>query len=141
MNIKIISVGKIKEGYIQEGINEFSKRLGRFCNLELIFVKDSTIEKEGKDILEKISNEYVIVLDIYGKIFSSFEFSEFIKKTNKNMCFIVGSELGLSEQVKKRAELSLSLSRMTFLHEMSKLILLEQVYRAFSIIKNTGYHK
>ena len=97
--------------------------------------------KEQTEKLDKIGNEYLIVLDIFGKSFSSFEFSEFIKKINKNITFIIGSETGISESLKNRADLKLSLSRMTFLHEMSQLILLEQAYRAFSILKNTGYHK
>jgi 23S rRNA (pseudouridine1915-N3)-methyltransferase len=141
MKIKIISIGKIKEQYLQVGINEFSKRLGRFCTLEFIILKDSTPQKETQEILNKLNNEYIVVLDIYGKQFSSIELSEFLKKINKNMVFIIGSDIGLSEEIKKRADLKLSLSKMTFLHEMTQLILLEQIYRAFSIMKNAGYHK
>jgi 23S rRNA (pseudouridine1915-N3)-methyltransferase len=141
MKIKLIAVGKIKESYYSSGIADFSKRLQRFCKLELISVKDSTMEREGVAILSKISNEYVVVLDIFGKSMSSFELSEFINKQNKDIVFIIGSSTGLADSVKKRADLKLSLSKFTFLHEMSSLILLEQIYRAYSIIKNTGYHK
>lgn len=144
MKIKIISIGKVKNSYLQEGINEFAKRLRRFCDLDFIIVKDSKPDKELKDILDrlnKINNKHTIVLDIFGKSFTSIEFSQFIKRINKNPVFVIGSETGLSDEIKNLADLKLSLSRMTFPHEMTQLILLEQIYRAFSILKNTGYHK
>ena len=141
MKLKILSVGKIKERYIQEGINEYAKRLQRFCAPDFVVIKDSTVEKEAKAINEKISNDYVVVLDAGGRQYSSVEFSNVLKKINKNIVFVIGNENGLSDDIKKKAHLTLSLSQMTFLHEMTQLILVEQIYRAFSIMKNTWYHK
>ena len=159
MNIKVISVGKLKEKYLKLGIEEFTKRLSKYCSLEIIEVDDEKApenlsdkemimikDKEGDKILSKIKdNTYVIALAIDGKMLSSEDLAEKIEDlaiTGKsNIAFVIGGSLGLSDAVLKRADYKLSFSKMTFPHQMMKLILLEQVYRAFSIIKGEPYHK
>jgi 23S rRNA (pseudouridine1915-N3)-methyltransferase len=159
MNINIIAVGKIKEKYIQMGIDEFKKRLSRYCSLNIIEVNDEKApenlseremelvkQKEGERILSKIPlNSYVIALAIEGKNLSSEEFAEkiqslMIEGTN-NITFIIGGSLGLSKEVLDRSHYKLSFSKMTFPHQLMRLILLEQIYRAFKIMKNEPYHK
>ncbi len=159
MKITVISVGKIKEKYLNDGINEFKKRLSRYCTLNLIQVADEkcpeTLSKseketiknrEGDKILSKIKeNSFIISLEINGKMLSSEELASFIQKKmtagSSHFTFIIGGSLGLSNSVKSKASISLSFSKMTFPHQMMKMILLEQVYRAFRIIKNEPYHK
>ena len=158
MKIKIISVGKIKEKYLIEGIKEYSKRLSRYCNLELIEVsdekapetlsdkdKDKVKQIEGERILSKINDEYIITLEIDGKALSSEELANVITNitmyNSSNICFIIGGSLGLSEEVSNKANLKLSFSAMTFPHQLMKLILLEQIYRVFRINNNEPYHK
>jgi 23S rRNA (pseudouridine1915-N3)-methyltransferase len=158
MKIKIISVGKLKEIYLVDGINEYSKRLSKYCKLELIEVKDEKAPEnlsikdidiikniEGKRILSKLQDEYIIALVIEGKQISS---EELAKKMNditsyhsSNICFIVGGSLGLSKDVLQKANYILSFSKMTFPHQLMKLILLEQIYRTFRINNNEPYHK
>lgn len=159
MNITIISVGKIKEKYFKNAINEYSKRLSRYCKLNFIEVPDekapeslSEIEmenikdKEGQGILKNIKEgTYVIALDIKGKMMSS---EELAKKLNilgiqgkSNIAFIIGGSLGLSKDVLNRADFKLSFSPMTFPHQLMKVILLEQVYRGFRINRGEPYHK
>ncbi len=159
MNISVISVGKIKEKYLKLGIEEFSKRLSKYCKLELIELEDEKCpenlspkdmlivkEKEGKKILNKVkNNSYVIALAIDGKNLSSEELADTISKLavrgNSHITFIIGGSLGLSDDVLSRADYKLSFSKMTFPHQLMKLILLEQVYRAFRINNNEPYHK
>jgi len=159
MNIRIIGVGKIKEKYIQQGIVEFEKRLKRYCNLEIIEVKDEEApeslsekemeivkEKEGERILSKIpQNSFVISLEITGKQLSSEELSKKMEDLMINgindITFIIGGSLGLSKEVSKRSHFKLSFSRMTFPHQLMWLILLEQIYRGFKIMKGETYHK
>jgi 23S rRNA (pseudouridine1915-N3)-methyltransferase len=159
MNIRIVSVGKIKEKYIQEGIKEFSKRLSRYCNLDIIEIDDEKApenlsekdmeivkKKEGEKILSKIpQNFYVIVLAIEGKQLSSEGLAENIENLMINgtndICFVIGGSLGLSTDVINRSNFKLSFSKMTFPHQMMRLILLEQVYRGFRIMKGEPYHK
>ena len=159
MNITIISVGKLKEKYLKLGIEEFSKRLAKYCKLDMIELddekgpeslseKDMLIvkDKEGKKILSKIkNNSYVIALAIDGKNLSSEELADTMSKLavrgNSHITFIIGGSLGLSDEVLKRADYKLSFSKMTFPHQMMKLILLEQVYRAYRINNNEPYHK
>ena len=159
MNIKIISVGKLKEKYLKLGIEEFTKRLSKYCSLEIIEVDDEKApenlsdkemimikDKEGDKILSKIKdNTYVIALAIDGKMLSSEDLAEKLEDlaiTGKsNIAFVIGGSLGLSDAVLKRADYKLSFSKMTFPHQMMKLILLEQVYRAYRIIKGEPYHK
>ena len=159
MNISIITVGKLKEKYLKLGIEEFSKRLSKYCKLEFtelddekcpenLSEKDMLIvkDKEGKKILSKIkSNSYVIALAIDGKNLSSEELADTISKLGvrgkSHITFVIGGSLGLSDEVLKRADYKLSFSKMTFPHQMMKLILLEQVYRSFRINNNEPYHK
>ena len=159
MNIRLITVGKIKEKYIQEGIKEYSKRLSRYCSLEIIEIDDEKApenlsdkemeivkEKEGERILAKIpQSSFVISLVIQGKQLSSEELSEKIDTLMvegvSDISFIIGGSLGLSNEVINRSNFKLSFSKMTFPHQLMRMILLEQVYRAWRIIKNEPYHK
>ena len=159
MEINIISVGKIKEDFFKKAIDEYEKRLKAYCRVNFIELKDESegknlsdkdidiiLDKEGKRILEKIKERsFIIVLDIKGKSIDSVEFS---KKINDIMLdgissidFIIGGSLGISQEVKDKANYSLSFSKFTFPHKLMKVILMEQIYRAFTIINNKTYHK
>ena len=155
MRINIVCVGKIKEKYLKLGIDEFKKRLSKYCKLEIIELEDEKApenlsdkemliikEKEGKKILSKIKdNSYVID----GKNLSSEELAETINKLGvrgiSNITFVIGGSLGLSDEVLSRADYKLSFSKMTFPHQLMRLILLEQVYRAYRINNGEPYHK
>ncbi|MDY0235987.1 MAG: 23S rRNA (pseudouridine(1915)-N(3))-methyltransferase RlmH [Gudongella sp.] len=159
MIIDIIAVGKIKEKYINEGIKEYTKRLSRYTTLNIIEVddekapeslsdKDQDIikKKEGERILSKISQDaYVIALSIDGKGLSSEGLAEKLQNLmvegSSHISFIIGGSLGLSKEILKRAQMKLSFSKMTFPHQLMRMILLEQVYRSFRIIRNEPYHK
>lgn len=156
MKIKIIALGKIKEKFLKEGINEFLKRLTSYASvsvLELspIEIKDENLTEkilleEGEKILSNIKPlDYVITMEIGGKQFSSEEFaSKITTLTNdgvQEIVFVIGSSCGIGENVSKRANLKMSMSKMTFLHQFARLILIEQIYRAFKIIKGETYHK
>lgn len=159
MNIKIICAGKLKEKFLKEGIGEFQKRLKTYANLEIIEVKDEACpensselemekikEVEGERILSKISKgAYVIALDIGGKSLTSEDFAKKIEDLSvegiSSIDFIIGGSLGLSESVKNKSDYKLSFSKFTFPHGLMRLILVEQVYRAFRIINNHPYHK
>lgn len=156
MKIKIIALGKIKEKYLKDGINEYLKRLIPYNSVEIIEllpieIKDSnliekTLLSEGEKILAHIKpDSYVITMEINGKQLTSDNFSlkikEIINSGIQELVFIIGSSYGLSETVSKRANFKLSLSKMTFLHQHTRFILLEQIYRAFKIMNNETYHK
>lgn len=158
MNINIIAVGKIKEKYFISAIDEYAKRLSRFVKLNIIEVPDEKIpdntskkeeeiikDKEGQKILSKINqNSFVIALCVEGSQLTSEELASKITNismTTSNITFIIGGSLGLSEQVKARSSLRLSFSKMTFPHQLMRVVLLEQVYRAFKINNNETYHK
>ncbi|MCI5727222.1 MAG: 23S rRNA (pseudouridine(1915)-N(3))-methyltransferase RlmH [Clostridium sp.] len=159
MNISIIAVGKLKEKYLKEAISEYSKRLGRYCKFEIIELQDEKTpdnasereeelikEKEGKSILSKIKdNAYVIAMDLNGKQLTSVEFAKFISdcgiKGNSNLVFVIGGSLGLSQEVIKRADYKLCFSKMTFPHQLFRVMLLEQIYRGYRINNNEPYHK
>jgi len=159
LKITIIAVGKIKESYLKEGINEYIKRLRRFCNIDIIEVADQQApeslspaqeeqvrETEGESILKKIKpGSTVIALDVRGISLDSVEFADKINNYaisgNSHITFIIGGSLGLHNNVLKAANERLSLSRMTFPHQLTRLILLEQIYRAFKIINGEPYHK
>ena len=159
MRINIVCVGKIKEKYLKLGIDEFKKRLSKYCKLEIIELEDEKApenlsdkemlmikEKEGKKILSKIKdNSYVIALAIDGKNLSSEELAETINKLGvrgiSNITFVIGGSLGLSDEVLSRADYKLSFSKMTFPQLLMRLILLEQVYRAYRINNGEPYHK
>ena len=159
MNITIIAVGKLKVKYLKLAIDEYSKRLSRYCKLDFIELQDEKTpdnasekdeliikDKEGKLILSKIKdNAFVIAMDLQGKELSSEDFAKFISKCgvtgNSNIVFVIGGSLGLSEEVRKRANYKLCFSKMTFPHQLFRVMLLEQVYRGFRIINNEPYHK
>lgn len=159
MNIDVVAVGKIKEKYLNEGIREYTKRLSRYCSLNIMEVddekapenlSDKDIEmikaKEGEKLMSKIpSGAFVVALAIEGKQLSSEALSEKISdimvEGNSHIVFVIGGSLGLSSEILKRANLKLSFSKMTFPHQLMRMILLEQVYRAFRIMRNEPYHK
>ena len=156
MKIKIIALGKIKEKFLKEGIDEFLKRLTPYASVEVtelqpIDIKDEhltqrILDEEGEKILSLIKPQsYVITMEINGKQFSSEEFAQKISDlTNEGqseIVFVIGSSCGLSKNVSARANLKMSMSKMTFLHQFARLILVEQIYRAFKIIKGETYHK
>lgn len=147
--IKIICVGKVKERFFNEAIKEYQKRIVKYTKLEIIEVPDfnydvlKTINEEGKKILSKINDkDFVVTLEIVGKPLSSMEFSGFIDKNiSKNITFVIGGSNGLSLDVIKRSNYSLSFSDLTFPHQLFRVMLLEQIYRSFKIINNESYHK
>jgi len=159
MNLTVLCIGKLKETYWTEAVQEYSKRLSRYCTLSINELKEEKApdnpseaeetaikEAEGKSILKQIKKEtYVIALEIKGKELTSERLAEKISSlalTGKSdVAFIIGGSIGLSEEVLDRADLRLSFSRMTFPHQMMRVILLEQIYRSFKIIKNETYHK
>ena len=143
--IKIICVGKIKEAFYRDAILEYLKRLGKYHKVEIIEVMDSNIKQEKELILKKIdSKDFIVTMEIEGKELSSLEFSEFIAKTlinYSNITFIIGGSDGLDEEIKKLSNYKLSFSKMTFPHQLFRVILLEQIYRSFKILHNESYHK
>ncbi|MDD5865738.1 MAG: 23S rRNA (pseudouridine(1915)-N(3))-methyltransferase RlmH [bacterium] len=144
--IKIICLGKIKEKYLEDLVNDYSKRITKYHKIEIIELKDENdLSKEAKNIVKYIdSKDYVISLDINGKSFKSEDFAYFLNQTfinYSNIVFIIGSSFGLDESIKKRSNLLLSFSSMTFPHGLFRGILLEQIYRAFKINNNESYHK
>ena len=156
MKIKIIAPGKIKERFLKEGIDEFLKRLTPYASVEItelaaIEIKDpnltaKVLDEEAEKILAHIKqHSYVITLEICGKMLSSEEFAEKINtlanEGTGEIVFVIGSSCGISPKVSARANFKLSMSKMTFLHQFARLILIEQIYRAFKIIKGETYHK
>lgn len=159
MKIKIIVLGKMKEKYLKDGIAEYEKRLSRFCDFSILEFADEKIPdraseterqailvKEGERVLKAISpSDFVIALCIEGKALSSEELAKTIEKTTLSGCnsiaFVIGGSLGLSDEVKARADFKLSFSKMTFPHQLMRLCLAEQIYRAFKINNNETYHK
>lgn len=159
MKISIIAVGKIKEHYLKEGIEEYSKRLSRFCDLRIIEAADEPApddlsaareeqikSREASRVLGKVKDgDYLIVLDVKGAKKSSEEFAEVLKNCmmsgNSSITFVIGGSLGLAPELIRKANVRLSLSDMTFPHQLTRLILLEQIYRAFKIINGETYHK
>lgn len=157
MKVNIIAVGTIKEKYLKEAIEEYRKRLSKFFSLNIIEIDETvakienesnirkSIEDEARKISDKLKNEYVVALDIDGKEYSTIELSNEIKnvmiKGHSEISFVIGGSYGLSETIKKRADLRLSLSKLTFPHQLFRVILMEQIYRVFKIINNEPYHK
>ncbi len=144
--IKILCVGKIKENYLKELINDYQKRITAYHKLEIIELKDSDIETESKEIIKNINEkDYNILLDIKGKKYNSIELSKLIDNTFINgygtITFIIGASNGVTEEVKNKCNLLLSFSDLTFPHGLFRGILLEQIYRSFKIINNESYHK
>ena len=144
--IKILCVGKIKEAYLQELINDYLKRISKYHKIEIMEVKDNVnYDKEIKGLLEKINpKEYNIALDIKGEEVTSVAFSQKIENIlmeNSNITFIIGGSLGLNDEVKALVNERISFSSLTFPHGLFRGILLEQIYRAFKIMNNETYHK
>lgn len=145
MIITVICVGKLKEKYWTDGCAEYIKRLGRYCTLQIDELKESDPAAEGAAILKRLkTDDYVIALDMAGGMADSESFAEKIdtlKASGKRIVFMIGGSDGLSNPVKERADCRLSFSKMTYPHQMMRVILLEQLYRCFKIINNEKYHK
>ena len=159
MKISVITVGKIKEKYLRDAIAEYSKRLSRYCKLEIIevaddktpdqaskAVEDAIRAKEGERILKFIRDDmYVITLEINGKMLTSEEFAEKLESLGvqgkSSIAFVIGGSIGLGKDVLKRSDFALSFSKMTFPHQLMRVVLLEQVYRGYRIINGAPYHK
>ena len=143
--IKIICVGKVKEAFYRDAIDEYLKRMGKYHKVEIIEVSDSNIKDEKELILKRIDKkDYVITLEIEGKENTSIEFSKLIDRTlieRSNITFIIGGSDGLDDEIKALSNYKLSFSKMTFPHQLFRVILLEQIYRAFKIMNNESYHK
>lgn len=159
MKIKIYAIGHLKETYLKQGINEYLERLKPYTQVEIIEVNDESIvdnpsqkdidiakNKEGQKVLKLLrSNEYLIGLDLVKKQPTSEEFAKYLEDKfvlgGANISFVIGGSYGLSDELKARCNDRIGLSNMTFLHQMTRLILLEQIYRAFKINRNEVYHK
>lgn len=158
LNIKLAVVGKLKEKFHKDEVNEYLKRLSKYAKVSLIEVEEEKIKdnsslkeneqilnKEGNNILKQIKdNEFIFLLDLHGKEISSEEFASKIDQLMSNystITFVIGGSLGVSEELRKRSNFKLKLSPMTFTHQMTRIIILEQIYRAFKINNNEVYHK
>lgn len=159
MKITILTVGKVKEKFYRQAIDEFEKRLSRYCKLEIIEVQDEKTpdntseteemqikEKEGQRLLKYIKEDaWVCALAIEGKMLDSVELSQKMEQLGirgtSHMIFVIGGSLGLAEEVLKRADFKLSFSKMTFPHQLMRVILLEQIYRGYRIMQGEPYHK
>ena len=159
MNIQIICIGKLKEKYWSEAVSEYTKRLSRYCSIEITELKEARLPanasaadeenvkiEEGRSILRAIRDDtFVITLEILGKQLSSTELADKIEELSlggkSNLAFVIGGSLGLSQEVSRRSNFKLSFSKMTFPHQMMRVVLLEQIYRSFKIIKHETYHK
>ena len=159
MKISLITVGKLKEKYLSQAVSEYGKRLGRYCSLNIVEVNDEKapenlsesekiriMDAEGERILSHVRDDaYVIALAIQGEMLSSEGLAGMIgncmNSGKSHIQWIIGGSLGLSEKVLRRADKSLSFSKLTFPHQLMRVILLEQIYRSFRIIKNEPYHK
>lgn len=158
LNVNIICVGNLKEKFFTDALSEYKKRLGRYCKFEVTELPeekiadnvtqsqiDKTLKKEGEKILSKIGkSDFVVAMCIEGKQLSSEELAkkiEDISLTNSTVNFVIGGSWGLSDDVKKRADMRLSVSKMTFPHQLFRVMLAEQIYRAFTITANAKYHK
>lgn len=159
MKITVITVGKIKEKYLKDAIAEYSKRLSRYCKLEILEVADEKTpdgaseiveenirEKEGERILKLIKEDaYVITLEISGKMLTSEELADRIEtlgiQGKSHLVFVIGGSIGLGREVLRRSDYAFSFSKMTFPHQLMRVILLEQIYRSYRIINGEPYHK
>lgn len=143
--IRIICIGKLKEKYWCDAVLEYQKRLTKYTKLEIIELDDSNTVKEKNLILRYLNErDYIVTLEIEGEVLNSVEFSNKIKKwemINSNIIFIIGGSDGLHDEIKDRSNYHLSFSKLTFPHQMFRVILLEQIYRSYRIINNENYHK
>ena len=151
LKINLICVGNLKDKFFIDSANEYIKRLSRFCSLKVIelkeYTKEDSIQKtkelEGEEILKEVKGHFIL-LDVLGKHLSSEEFAqklETIEQTNSEISFVIGGSYGVSDKVKQKANFALSISKMTFPHRLFRIMLLEQIYRAFTINNNIAYHK
>ena len=154
MKINVLAAGHIKEKWLQQGIEEYRKRLSKYCEIKIIEIQDvpdnfpleTILEQEGKRLLDKIrERSFVILLDLEGKEYDSLAFSRMMEKSfetgGAEITFVIGGSCGVSQELRERANLRISLSEMTFTHQMTRLFLLEQCYRGFRIIRGEPYHK
>lgn len=158
LNVNVICVGSLKEKFFADAVNEYKKRLSRYCKLSIIELQeekindqqtqsqiDKTLTKEGERILQKVSkSDYVIAMCIEGKTLDSVQLSQKLSDISMSagtVDFIIGGSWGLSDEVKQRVDFKLSVSKMTFPHQLFRVMLLEQIYRAFTISANAKYHK
>ncbi len=158
MTVRILCVGKLKERYFEDACAEFQKRLGRFCNFEIVEVPDEkapeslhpkdellVLDKEGKRLMRAIGEkDFVVALAIDGRQMTSEAFAAFLEEKEieaRPLTFVIGGSLGLSNEVYAHADMRLSFSKMTFPHRIARLLLLEQLYRGFKIRRNEAYHK
>lgn len=158
MNVTVIAVGKLKEGYLRDGCKEYIKRLGAYAKVNVIEINEekcsdnpsdseikNVIKKEGERIIAKIpKGSAVIPLCIEGREYDSREFSgliENISLSNSHICFVIGGSFGLDDSVKQTGKIKLSFGKMTLPHQLARMVLLEQIYRGFSIMNNSKYHK
>ena len=159
MKITILTVGKIKEKYLRDAIAEYSKRLSKYCKFEILevadektpdqasaIVEDQIRNKEGERILKLLKDDaYVITLEIGGKMLDSVEFSKKIEQLGiqgkSHIIFVIGGSIGLGEEVLRRSDFAISFSKMTFPHQLMRVILLEQIYRGYRIMNHEPYHK
>lgn len=150
--IKIICIGKLKEKYLKEAVEEYTKRITKYSKIEIIELQDYDYDneeinktKEKEQIIKHISNkDYIITLEIDGNMLTSKDFASKIDNaliSNSNITFIIGGSYGLSDEIKSLSNYALSFSKMTFPHQLFRVVLLEQIYRAFKINKNESYHK
>lgn len=150
--IKLIVIGQIKENYLKDAIEEYKKRISKYTNIEIIEVKDEglveaekAIKLEGEKINKYLNDkDYIITMEIEGKELTSIEFAKKIDSIlieNSNITFIIGGSYGIANEIKNKARMHLSFSKMTFPHQLFRLLLLEQIYRAYKINNNESYHK
>ena len=158
LTINILCCGKIKEQYLKDAINEYSKRLSKYCKLNIIELSDESVpdklsdtlidsikNKEAEKMITKLENTYVICCDLKGKNYSSEEFSQKLDKLKldgiSNITFVIGGTLGIGEKVLEKADEKICFSKMTFPHQLMRVILLEQLFRGFKISNNETYHR
>ena len=151
--IKLVCIGKLKDKNLSNLIDSYVEKIGHYHKIEIIEVRDEPIsdnekevlKTEAKRVLDKINDdEYVILLDLHGQSIDSLSLAKLIDKlfiSNSKICFVIGGSLGLDDSLRKRANSAIKLSDLTFLHQMSRLIILEQIYRSFKILNNEKYHK
>ena len=150
--IKVICIGKLKENYLKEAEEEYLKRLKKYTNIELIELQDSNIDDEKialekeKELVEKqlTGKEYLVTLEIEGKELSSIELAEKLDKTfitNSNITFLIGGSYGIHPSIKEKSNFKLSFSKMTFPHQLYRILLLEQLFRSYKILNHEKYHK